>query len=201
MYEDVCIMCAGLWIGPWWGSSTGNNANWGGVRLEGDDDLSVGGSYVRNTGMGRPEAISSLAAPKPQRRSSGLSWASGKSTGVKVNTQQASPPSTMPLDELVGPNQRRDRQVLTTLALLQTFHAHTHFQLSRLASFLPSASLASSSGTVSLSPKDVTSLELGPLSGFDTRYLQWLADEYGGGVNVEIKRGGWRDWVGIIFGI
>jgi hypothetical protein len=31
--------------------------------------------------------------------------------------------------------------------------------------------------------------------------LQWLADEYGGGIKIEIKRGSWRDWVSIIFGL
>jgi hypothetical protein len=207
VYEDVCIICAGLWIGSWRSSSmasysTGNGANWGSVRLEGDDDLTMGGSYVRNLGMGiegRPEAGPSLTTTKPQRRSSGMSWSSGKSTGVKVNAQQVPSSPAVPLDTQADLDERRDRQALTTLALLQTFHANTCLQLSRLASFLPSGS--SAAGTVSLSPKDVTLFELGPLSSFDARYLQWLADEYGGGVRVEIKRGGWRDWVGVIFGI
>jgi hypothetical protein len=185
--------------------STGNGANWGSVRLEGDDDLSVGGSYVRNLGMGiegRPEAGPSLTPPKPQRRTSGMSKSSGKSTGVKVSVRQALSSSTMSPDTQAQCVERRDRQVLTTLALLQTFHAHTCLQLSRLASFLPPDGPASSpSATMALSPKDVTSFELGPLSSFDARYLQWLADEYGGGIKVEIKRGGWRDWVHIILGI
>jgi hypothetical protein len=184
--------------------STGNGANWGSVRLEGDDDLSVGGSYVRNLGMGiegRPEAAGpNLAPPKPQRRTSGMSKSNGKSTGVKVNAQQALSSSTMSPDTQAQCVERRDRQVLTTLALLQTFHANTCLQLSRLASFLPPDGLASSA-TMALSPKDVTSFELGPLSSFDARYLQWLADEYGGGIKIEIKRGGWRDWVNIILGI
>jgi len=186
--------------------STGNGANWGSVRLDGDDDLSVGGSYVRNLGMGiegRPEAAGpSLTPPKPQRRTSGTSRSSGKSTGVKVNPRQVSSSLTVSPGTQAERDGRRDRQVLTTLALLQTFHANTCLQLSRLASFLPSGgSHSTPSGTISLSPKDVTSFELGPLSNFDARYLQWLADEYGGGMKVEIKRGGWRDWVSIIFGI
>ena len=182
--------------------STSNGANWGSVRLDGDDDLAVGMPYVRNLGMGiegRPEAGSSLTPTKSPP--SGISGSIGKSSSVKLNARRASSLPIVPSDAQAEPSERRDRQVLTTLALLQTFHANTCFQLSKLASFLPSEASTSSSGTMSLSPKDVTSFELGPLSSFDARYLQWLADEYGGGVRVDIKRGGWRDWVGIIFGI
>ncbi|KAK2465002.1 hypothetical protein APHAL10511_003078 [Amanita phalloides] len=50
VYEDVCIICAGLWLGSWRGNSkmsysTENGLeNWGAVRLEGDDDLTLSGS-------------------------------------------------------------------------------------------------------------------------------------------------------------
>ena len=40
---------------------------------------------------------------------------------------------------------------------------------------------------VYLTPKDILAFELGPFSGFDARYLKWLADEYG--VKVVVKRG------------
>lgn len=215
-------------------------SNWGRVRLEGDDDLSVGGSYVRNLGMGiegRPGAnvsatggIENLAmsptpAPRTVRRSSGISWSSGKATvnasGVLKNGKgrqassssafSAPAPSDEDLDAGVDPNERRDRQVLTTLALLQTFHANTCFQLSRLQTFLPPSvgpNPVAESGTspsrdtgttVYLTPKDLLSLELGPLSAFDARYLGWLVDEYGGGTTVIVKRG-WRDLLGMVFG-
>lgn len=182
-------------------------ANWGSVRLEGEDDLSVG-SYVRNLGMGiegRPEAGPSTpggttkSAPagntKSQRRASAMSWSSGKMSGMKMNNREPSA-STNPQEVQALLEERRDRQVLTTLALLQTFHANACFQLSRLASILPSTP-----GTVYLSPKDIQSFELGPLSSFDARYLEWLAEDYGGGSRVEVKKGSWRDWVGIILGI
>jgi len=180
----------------------GNMANWGSVRLEGDDDLSINGAYVRNVGMGIEGGPSQLSpTTKPQRRASGMSSWSTKTGGMKLSTRKASASSSSaPLDPQVNAEERRDKQVLTTLALLQAFHANTHFQLSRLASFLPAAT-ASDQRTIYLTPKDVTSFELGPLSGFDARYLEWLTDEYGGGAKLEIKRGGWRDWMGIIFGI
>ncbi|KAF7983593.1 hypothetical protein HWV62_20489 [Athelia sp. TMB] len=209
VYEDVCIVCAGLWIGSWRGNSSmsystrnGNMENWGSVRLEGDDDLSINGAYVRTVGMGI-EGGPSQASPttKPQRRASGMSSWSAKTGGMKLSNRKASASSSAAApNPQAGTEEHRDRQVLTTLALLQTFHANTRFQLSRLASFLP-AEPATGERTVYLTPKDVTSFELGPLSGFDARYLGWLADEYGGGVKLEIKRGGWRDWMGIIFGL
>lgn len=180
----------------------GNMENWGSVRLEGDDDLSINGSYVRNVGMGIEGGPSQLSpTTKPQRRASGMSSWSSRSMGMKLSSRKASASSSSaPPDPQADLEDRRDRQVLTTLALLQTFHANTRFQLSRLASFLPSEP-PTGPRIIYLSPKDVTSFELGPLSGFDARYLAWLADEYGGGAKLEIKRGGWRDWVGIVFGL
>lgn len=183
----------------------GSMANWGSVHLEGDDDLSTNGSYVRTVGMGIEggPSLSSPTTTKSQRHASGMSSWSSKPGGFKLNTRKASSSSsssTTPPEQQADLEERRDHQVLTTLALLQTFRANTCFQLSRLASFLPSGS-STLPRTVYLSLRDVMSFELGPLSGFDARYLQWLADEYGGGTRVEVKRGGWRDWVGIIFGV
>ncbi|KAF9236765.1 hypothetical protein BU15DRAFT_76592 [Melanogaster broomeanus] len=88
-------------------------------------------------------------------------------------------------------NERRERQVLTTLALLQTFHANTSFQLSRLASLIPSPPTVALVDTppatqpdndvIYITPKDILSFELGPLSSLHARYLEWLAEEYSGG--------------------
>ncbi|KZP12168.1 hypothetical protein FIBSPDRAFT_961595 [Athelia psychrophila] len=209
VYEDVCIVCAGLWIGSWRGNSNmsystrdGNMANWGSVRLEGDDDLSMNGAYVRNVGMGI-EGGPSQTSPttKPLRRASGMSSWSSKTSGMKLSSRKAPGSSSLaPPDPQAGLEERRDRQVLTTLALLQTFHANTRFQLARLASFLPSET-STGPRIMYISPKDVISFELGPLSSFDAQYLGWLADEYGAGAKLEMKRGGWRDWVGIVFGL
>ena len=54
-----------------------------------------------------------------------------------------------------------------TLALLQTFHTYTCFQLPKLEDFL------STGGTVYLTEKDVTSFELGPPGSIDASY-GWL---------------------------
>uniref|UniRef100_A0A0W0G5B6 Protein LCHN n=1 Tax=Moniliophthora roreri TaxID=221103 RepID=A0A0W0G5B6_MONRR len=49
VYEDVCLVCAGLWMGSWRGNSTASYStangadNWGSIRLEGDDDLTLNG--------------------------------------------------------------------------------------------------------------------------------------------------------------
>jgi hypothetical protein len=95
-----------------------------------------------------------------------------------------------------------DGQVMTTMALLQTFHAHTSFQLSVLESFLPRgiSSLGHETDrTIYLTPKEVLAFELGPLSSFDAKYLEWLVAEYASGKKLVIKRG-WRDLFGVIFG-
>ncbi|KAF9484543.1 hypothetical protein BDN70DRAFT_872322 [Pholiota conissans] len=248
VYEDVCIICAGLWIGSWRGnspmsySSVNGPENWGAVHLEGDDDLSVKGTYVRNVGMGiegRPaEGSSSLlgvggsTSTKTIRRTSAVSWSSGKATVVNTlpstsksagKARQVStsvtvvPPSDgaedFTLDHLQNSEEetsrRRTSQVLTTMALLQTFHAHTLFQLSVFEDILVRQGATSVAGAsddsasesvVSLTPRDIFAFELGPLSSLDAKYLEWLAEEYSGdNVKVVVKRG-WRDLLGAIFG-
>ena len=238
LYEDVCLVCAGLWIGSWRDNSsasysTGNGsiANWGRVRLDGDDDLSLGGAYVRNVGMGiegRP-GVGSSPNDKGMRKSGGMSLAgqtSGPSSstspsgsGHRRQTSSISGFTSISMPRLNEPltsedidqalQERRERQLLTTLALLQTFHANTCFQLSRLASMIPpppttSADASSSvrsadADVIYITPKDMLAFELGPLSSLDGRYLEWLADEYGGGARFVVKRG-WKDLFGVLFG-
>ena len=96
-------------MGSWRGNShtsysTANGPeNWGSVRLDGDDDLTLDGTYVRNVGMGiegRPNVGGSTfnvppTSPENARRLSAMS--SGKSSTVGTlpsslndKTQQAS---------------------------------------------------------------------------------------------------------------
>jgi len=212
LYEDVCIVCAGLWIGNWRGNSTGSysssGGNWGSVRLEGDDDLSAGGSFVRSLGSGIegrpiPGAFrDTLPTSKAMRRSSGMSmWSLGGRSSRAEGSNAASSSSVTPGPEPMTKDAEaaaRGRQVLTTLALLQVLHANTGFLLARLAVFLPS-STGGDAGPMILTPKDVMSFELGPLSGLDAKFIEWLADEYGGGVRLVVRKG-WKDLVGLVFG-
>ena len=168
---------------------------------------------------------------KAPRRVSATSWSSGK--GTIVNSMPSTPTSTsagkarqvststtivpsaddedsVALDQIRDSEQasvqRRTNQLLTTMALLQTFHAQTLFQLSVLEDVLtrqgatPPASDDVGKRLVTLTPKDILAFELGPLSNLDARYLEWLAEEYAGSqVKVVIKRG-WKDLLGAIFG-
>ncbi|EIW77717.1 hypothetical protein CONPUDRAFT_108960 [Coniophora puteana RWD-64-598 SS2] len=264
LYEDACIVCAGLWMGAWRGNSRasystqgGSMANWGSVRLEGDDDLSLGSSaFVRAVGNGiegRPQAGAGAGASaasvntKGMRRASNMSAHSRAQSSSQARNQssaqlnhrrQGSTGSMLSLGfgarvgsastpalgggsgngnaktaefDIIDPEElqeRQERQILTTLSLLQTFHANTCFQLSRLAALLPvprdpraRAYAPPDVGkmTVALGAKDVASFELGPLSALDARYVEWLAEEYGGGVRVVVKRS-WRDVFGAVFG-
>ncbi|KAI1784570.1 hypothetical protein LXA43DRAFT_1122371 [Ganoderma leucocontextum] len=266
VYEDVCVMCAGLWMGAWrsttpsssdpetprrsenWGTNTTMGS--GSIRLDGDDELNVRmlGLGIEGRPSGSASTITSSRPSRVARRTSTMSvwtWAGVK--GANTNASDAEPPATTTgealapsegmfipgernkLPEPTGPEDaaastRRNRQVLTTLALLQTFQANTTAILSRLGTFLetrklcgvPSSSsrrlgLSSSAGTgvegssdgvgtVVLTPKDVMAFELGPFSGLDARFVEWLGEEYGGGVRVLVKRG-WKDLVGLILGL
>lgn len=210
-------------------STAGGRENWGKVRLDGDDDLSLNGSaYMRNLGMGieggppvPTGSVSQFTANgdtltptsstnRGMRRTSGMSWASAKATvvspssvaGGSVKARQASMSTTI-VNEGVDEDGEgtRDGQMLTTLSLLQTLHAHTLFQLSVLESFIPPSLSQSESElkTVYLAPKDMGAFELSPLSAFDAKYLEWLALEYASTTQVVVKRG-WRDLLGAIFG-
>ena len=218
-------------MGSWRGNShtsysTANGPeNWGSVRLEGDDDLTLDGTYVRNVGMGiegRPNVGGSSlnvppTTPKIARRFSGMSRSSGKTSSSNGKTRQASSLSftTGPIHITASSNdeaytlnthpnaeeivRRRNGQIMTALAILQTFHAHISFQVSVLESMLARQDSNAVSGetVVYLTPKDILAFELGPFSGFDARYLKWLGDEYG--VNVVVKRG-WKDLLSAVFG-
>jgi hypothetical protein len=62
------------------------------------------------------------------------------------------------------------------------------------------SSIGSTRGrTVYLTPKDIISLGLGPLSSSDAKYLEWLGAEYGEGVKIIVRKG-WRDFFGLAFG-
>ncbi|KAL0947987.1 hypothetical protein HGRIS_010614 [Hohenbuehelia grisea] len=241
VYEDVCLICAGLWMGSWRSNSqmsystAGGARSWGAVRLEGDDDLSLG-SFVRTVGAGieggpgiggtSASGNGSSLTPttptnKPMRRVSAMSWpgsraanassstavsdsdtdAGDKGKSRELSSSSALSAATAQTDDtaVTGATacEPRDGQLLTTLALLQTFHAHTCFQLSQLESFLSPERDATT--TVVLSSRDLMAFELGPWSALDERYIGWLADEYAGGAKVVVKRG-WKDVLGVMFG-
>ena len=186
----------------------GNMVNWGQVRLEGDDDLSVGGSYVRNLGMGiegRPAAPSDMdgevsGTSKAAKRTSGMSvWS--KFTNRDGNDR----PIQLGSDEEDARLRKCEQQILLTLALLQTFHAHTTNLLSKLSYHLPSAPAPLSGDNIStiyLSPRDLYGFELGPLSGLDARFVEWLGEEYGStaGARIIVRRG-WKDFAGLVLGV
>ncbi|KAJ7741223.1 hypothetical protein DFH07DRAFT_870179 [Mycena maculata] len=223
VYEDVCVICAGLWMGQWRGNSAasystaGGAENWGAVRLEGDEDLTLralgADGYVRSVGMGieggpRVASGSGSGTSKTARRASAVSWSSGRATVTSPAAPSPTPTSAKGKAP-AGPDEDRDDtdvrrvgegQILTTLSLLQTLHAHTAFQLSTLETFLPKPMPTDPAPKdIAFTAKDMAAFELGPLSGMDARYLEWLAGEYSGGARVVVRRG-WKDVLGAVFG-
>lgn len=188
VYEDVCIVCAGLWTGGWRGNSrasysTAGGQEWGSVRLEGDDDLSLGA--LRSEG--------------------GLVRALGN--GIEGRPSMGSVSSAAPLALAPDQDEDDDAGFRTTLALLQTFHSHALFHIGTLQRFIdmaPQGAMVTGPTVVVLSAKDVAAFELGPWSSVDSKYLEWLGEVYGvagGGGEVQIVvRKGWRDVLGVVFG-
>lgn len=219
VYEDVCVLCAGLWMGNWRAVSASAyppaDENWGSIRLEGEDYLDVVRNenrsssipYVRNVGMGiegrpaGPSSDSGLQHRKTQRRTSAMSmwtWASGKSQGSVLKNLAADEDGQ---DADIA-TRKLERQIAITLSLLQAFHTNTSTLLGQLLTFIPASRPSSSSKPkppLILTPKDIMSFELGPLSSLDHRFVEWLAEEYGDGAKVVVRKG-WRDLMGLVVG-
>jgi hypothetical protein len=241
IYEDVCVICAGLWFGSWRRNSLSSystldgadahRSQWGAARAPGDVDLSLpSGSSIREVGAG----IENRPPPSPSNAGAGIEYrappqhrhrrrrdrrVSGTSTLIERQNESGddySDSSSSSVDLTKDAMERRASQVRTTRALLQTFHAHTRFQLDTLAGFLPTdlagrytdaetytavpTEDTNDQNLLTLYPKDVLAFELGPFSALDARYVEWLGDEYGGGIRIVVKRG-WRDLFGLVLGL
>jgi hypothetical protein len=222
LYENVCLVCAGLWAGgPWRNNRHGSQESWTGT--EGDRFLD-NPVRVRAHGEGiegRPIATA-VAGGSTRTRSY-----------RRATTQRYLPSPWMTTtpsvtgDDVVKDAYRdddeegeqgalvHDRQRRTTLALLQTFHAQTRFLLSRLAKLLPpQCTVASASASASdeprtrgsegdgdevvvvvqLAPRDVLELELSPLSSLDALFVEWLVEEYGAGSGMPLSVSVRRGW-------
>ena len=81
VYEDVCMMCAGLWMGAWRNASTPALAglsrrpdSWSNARLEGDDDFAPrplpSEAHVRTLGQGIESRLPGGTLPAGRARSS-----------------------------------------------------------------------------------------------------------------------------------
>jgi len=225
------------------GSGSGAALGNGNESAKGEMSIDSSRTYVRNLGMGIEGRPVDGVTNKSTRRASAVSWSSGKATIVgtasgngkarQTSISTTPGPSAIrhageegdavaltglrsdPLRDLEEESRRVSSQANTTMALLQTFHAHTVFQLSVLGNLLSQqgvklpyaltnngggTSITTTNQVVSLTPKDIVAFELGPFSSLDARYLEWLAAEYAGDqVNVIVKRS-WRDLLGAIFG-
>lgn len=256
LYEDACILCAGVWFA--------SSSSEGAIRLEGEDELRAG-TYGRHKGMLVAAAEGGPLDDHERRRTASASTDAAAAAGepggkskrhARRQSTGASSVWTLPLGwtwpatrarELYGEpageyswedlsaaasvgeedGERRTaaaarREADVALALLRAFHAHSARLLARLADtlapHLPTHQQQQQRGkqkqkkavvVVTLTPKDLVALDLGPLSTTDARFVEWLADAWfvGGGApqqqqntRVVVRRARWRDVVGVVFG-
>ncbi|KAH9168554.1 hypothetical protein EDB89DRAFT_2073835 [Lactarius sanguifluus] len=173
VYEDVCVVRSRLYSGLWRSCS------------------SNGPSGPHDQWAGSPRERSAARLYMRTETSKGAGRCTARTMSTRGNTTPATK-TTKTARVLV-----RSRQMRTILALLQTFYAQTRFLLSRLATVLPDA--ASSLSDAQLTPRDLLTLALGPLSSPDAQFVERLAEKYAGGARVSVRRG-WRDLLGGLVG-
>jgi len=171
IYEDVCMVCAGMWTG----TPSPKNAS---LKLPEEEQMNG-----RRSGSA---SINSRKTPSPAPSTL------GSSSNRAFNTTQMT--RRLSVDPRLGPElpPPSSKAIVTTLSLLSTFHNHTAFLLDRLNAVLPTNSSAGSSDQdpIFLTPKEVTTFDLGPMSDVDARFIEWLAECKGKKLKV---RRGWRD--------
>lgn len=194
-YEDVCLVCAGLWLK--------GEAESGGVRLEGDDNALLqsrpdpdGAKDVSDSRSSRTQHRSStqLIPPRP-----------GKTARTPSTTSSSSSDSSTSNSSFDSARQRRYFQyptnVRTTLMLLDVFHSQSTFWLDTLQDLLllqairlqASGSPKALKKAIVLTPQNLTAMRLSSLSETDSRFVEWLAQARFGR-KISVKRG-WRDLV------
>jgi hypothetical protein len=153
LYEDVCLVCAGLWTGgPWRNSRHGLQEGWTGT----EEDIFLDNPVrVRTHGEGiegRPMVVAAAGGSSRTRSYRRASQRYLPSPWMATTPPVANDDVTKDTyrdDDEEGEEEEsaalvNDRQRRTTLALLQTFHAQTRFWLSRLATLLPPQCTATS---------------------------------------------------------
>ncbi|KAH8822398.1 hypothetical protein DL96DRAFT_1819886 [Flagelloscypha sp. PMI_526] len=194
IYEDVCLVCAGLFLGS---SSSSSLSSTSRVQLSGDENP-IYFSHVKTVGNGIQGGKPSKALKKG-RRGSGMSVLLGNASefaGVS-SSSSADPSSPTSIGDNAGgaststedneerEERKRDSLRRTTTALLQSFHAQEMFLEStlkevialRTPSLLSSSPASSSAGSaatpaptkvrrrVSLPPPSTSSPSTAPATG------------------------------------
>ena len=178
VYEDACIVCAGMWTG----TISPKNAS---LKLPEEERMNGRRSYSASVNSRRtPSPVPSTSDPF----SSSVFNTTPMIRRVSIDPRlgpELPPPST--------------KAIVTTLSLLSTFHNHTAFLLDRLNAVLPTNSSAGSSDQdpIFLTPKEVTMFDLGPMSDLDARFIEWLAECKGKKLKV---RRGWKDLMSYLLG-
>ncbi|KAG9012154.1 hypothetical protein FRB90_006872, partial [Tulasnella sp. 427] len=198
-YEDVCIVCASIWL-------KGSDGNSGVIRLEGEDNTILIGRGKATASDEASKATTSLLSSSTRRRNP-LRRASERSASSSSSGSSGSSRSSL---------ERRYSEfppdVRTALMVLDILHTQANFWLDSLQDLIvlndatTGAKLAQkASGTnngkkdatiVPLYPSHLIALQLSSLSDVDSRFVEWLAQARFDRTAV-VKRG-WKDLVAAI---
>ena len=171
IYEDVCMICAGIWVG-WKPNSS--------VVLGSKDDLLMLPSTSSDPAAG---AGITPSADTGKARSSPVDPLLGKSPVWPTTRARVTALS------LLSAFHNHTDFLLSKLSHVLSEPTSTVT--------LGATSDRSPSGPIVLSPKDVMEFEFVPGSDLDARFIEWLGETRGWKIKV---RRGWKDLFGFIFG-
>ena len=181
--------------------------------------MSVESGRRRSSGESRAE--STQGANKVERvfrrvsESSSAVFSSRTWAGKGKLTEEPMEISRLPAE---GEDEEEGSRLTAATAISRAFTAYHARLLLRLGLLVGELAPQGSSNdlnlrAVVLSPKDLASLDLGPLSILDARWVEWLADSHPesvqssptsnnprGRIVVRVRRARWKDVLGAVFG-
>ncbi|KAF6747535.1 hypothetical protein DFP72DRAFT_1016174 [Ephemerocybe angulata] len=215
LYEDVCLVCAGAWMG------TLRTRNLGlGVAADGEGYGDVSASAAGEARK-REKYAALLEEGVEQAGDFGHSHTHGETShidaaaaAVGVSNETEPQPNQDAGDHyhdhdftLVAPPTPDTREGLDILLHTAALHAVFPSNLNLADAVTKTEGILAKvkAMTMTVTPRDLLSLDLNPLSAVDVKYLESVQREYASRVHLVhvglvVKRG-WRDLVGVVFGL
>ncbi|KAF7797002.1 hypothetical protein EIP86_008194 [Pleurotus ostreatoroseus] len=208
LYEDACVLCAGLWLAPYADASPPDDA----YVDEDDPDLVLVPSQAHAHAHAHAQDAHRRLRARRIATTRALLRALHAHTEAFVGRLAGVLPPVPPDPQ---PRTRDVRTANASTGANTSAHPNSH-HLTHMGSSQGTGPAAPAPVDVEiiLTPRDLLALSLGPLSALDARFVEWVAGEYyrnaggegqeegegAGRVRVVVRRG-WREVLGLVLGL